>query len=136
MDVQINDDFPPVKILDLVLDRFSSSNSELEHRNGVTIKVKLSVNGINLSAVVDSGAQLTVLRRVCSLQGAFESDSKCGYIADNVLISVGNLRATTSIIIADISDEILLGGDFIHRYQCILDIEHCQFGNKDRVVPL
>ena len=150
MDVQINEDFPPVKILDLGLDRFNSSNSELEHRNGVTFKVKLSVNGINLSAVVDSGAQLTVLRRdlaqkcqidvekcrACSLQGAFESDSKCGYIADNVLISVGNLRATTSIIIADISDEILLGGDFIHRYQCILDLEHCQFGNKDSVVPL
>ena len=150
MDVQINDDFPPVKILDLGLDRFSSSNSELEHRNGVTFKVKLAVNGINLSAVVDSGAQLTVLRRdlaqkcqidvgkcrACSLQGAFESDSKCGYIADNVLISVGKLRATTSIIIADISDEILLGGDFIHRYQCILDLEHCQFGNKDSVVPL
>ena len=63
VDVQINDDFPPVKILDLGLDRFSSSNSELEHRNGVTFKVKLSVNGINLSAVVDSGAQLTILRR-------------------------------------------------------------------------
>ena len=69
------------------------------------------------------------------MQGAFDSDCKCGYIADNVLISVGNLRATTSIIIADISDEILLG-DFIHRYQCILDLEHCQFGNKDSVVPL
>ena len=74
--------------------------------------------------------------RVCSLQGAFELNSKCVYVADNAIISVGNLRTTTSIIIADSSNEILLGGYFVHQYQCILDLEQCQFGNKHSVVPL
>ena len=118
------DSFSTVRILDLGLDRSCSSNSELKSRSGVTFQVKLSVNRNNLSAVVDTWAQVTVLRRdlaekyqidvekcrVCSLQGAFELDSKCVYVADNAIISVGNLRTTTSLIITDISNGSVLGG--------------------------
>ena len=110
---------------------------------GVTARIPVTVNGVTLVATIDSGAEITVLRRdmlgPCNLnvnelqkshlQGPFGQIQDNCYITPDVNFQCGGVRSLRPILISDITDQMLLGSDFMYQHHCVIDygqrVFHC-----------
>ena len=100
-----------------------------------TLYVPITFNDIKVDAVVDTAAQVTVISsgtfnklrpkpkvkgNVC-LRGVGNGSEIFGEIVE-VNLTMGNNNIKWNVIVADISDSVLLGIDFLDHHQISIDL--------------
>ena len=108
--------------------------------------MSIVVEGMEVKAVVDSGAQRTVIKKsladkVCVdkkqsaiLLKGIGKDLVQGASIEGVEIKVGNLVTKESLIAADIEDDILLGLDFLSKHEVAIDFGNGSMKFKEQVI--
>jgi hypothetical protein len=106
---------------------------------GYTIMVPVTINGKNISAVVDTAAQVTVMSKsLCHALGLLKPNSpttcvrtaetgsamQC-IIVPNISITLGDKQHVHDIVVGDFNDNLILGLDFLIKYQYVIDIPRC-----------
>ena len=110
------------------------------------LKVPIQINGINLSAVIDSAAQVSLLNQkfvskflphiktICpiKLKGIELGRTIPAQVLDNVDLELGENTYSWQMVSTDIDDDCLLGLDFLAHYQIdiLLSKGVLAFGNK------
>ena len=108
---------------------------------GYSLILQLQVEGVMVVAVIDCGAQVTVIRRSWvkrqrwldnlalsnsfQLKGASEHGSSMSAMrADKVNIDLDGVTVCIPVYVADISDDCILGLDWIRANKVTIDFEH------------
>ena len=91
--------------------------------------------GRKCKAVVDSGAQVTVINRDCfkeymrgkpsrpaRLKGVAEDNSLMAEVVDDVEIEMGGISKKNRVFVAKISDECIIGLDTMKMFKMVLDV--------------
>ena len=105
---------------------------------GYSLVLGIEVEGVKLEAVIDCGAQVTVLKRKwmeswlsevalsenVNLKGAAEHGNMQASKAESVSIELGGSKVHLPVYVADISDDCILGLDWIRANKVTIDFEH------------
>ena len=97
--------------------------------------IKIKVGGKEVTAVIDSGAEKSVLREdiakttgldehsheMAEVKGAFPGNSSRARLLRDIPICIGDRIYTADVILSTLNAEMLLGWDFLMKYNCILD---------------
>ena len=103
---------------------------------GLTMSLPLTINGTEVSAVVDTAAQVTMISQsFCNsleppltasekikINNAQKDSSMEGWIARDVEIGLGGSTYTWDVVVAPITDDCILGFDFMKSNHCQLDL--------------
>ncbi|CAG2257817.1 unnamed protein product [Mytilus edulis] len=98
--------------------------------------LKVKINGVDVDAVVDTAAQVTIisekfmkklqppleLKSSVTLKGAGAENKIKARYANRVSIRTGKTETKWQIIVADITDPVLLGLDFLQHLQAVIDL--------------
>ncbi|CAG2215849.1 unnamed protein product [Mytilus edulis] len=98
--------------------------------------LKVKINGVDVDAVVDTAAQVTIisekfmkklqppleLKSSVTLKGAGAENKIKARYANRVSIRTGKTETKWQIIVADITDSVLLGLDFLQHLQAVIDL--------------
>ena len=112
--------------------------SKGQSRVGDSLIIQVQVEGVMVEAVIDCGAQVTVIRRdwvqrwlgnlalsdSFQLKGASEHGSMSAMRADKVSINLDGVTVSIPVYVADISDDCILGLDWIRANKATIDFEH------------
>ena len=104
--------------------------------------------GRKCKAVVDSGAQVTVINKDCfkeymrgkpcrpaRLKGAVEDNSLMTEVVDGVEIEMGGISKKNRVFVANISDQCIIGLDTMRMFKMILDVGKGMVGVNGKVLP-
>ena len=105
---------------------------------GYSLVVGIKVEGVKMEAVIDCGAQVTVIQRKwmesrlndvilsesVKLKGASEHGIMQASKAEDVSIGLGGSKVSLPVYVADISDDCILGLDWIRANKVTIDFEH------------
>ena len=105
---------------------------------GYSLVVGIEVEGVKMEAVIDCGAQVTVIQRKwmesrlndvilsesVKLKGASEHGIMQASKAEDVSIDLGGSKVSLPVYVADISDDCILGLDWIRANKVTIDFEH------------
>ena len=122
---------------------FNGANS------GVTIIIPAKIHNHPVNVVVDSAAQVTVLGekfvrsmqhppKCCKevrLRGAGENHYMLAKLAKGVNITIGNFISKCDVYIAPITDDVILGLDFLLEHKVKLDLEFNTFTIGSETIP-
>lgn len=109
-----------------------------EQTPGYSLVVGATVQGVPIEAVVDSGAQVSVIQHtwmkrclptICmvervELKGAATSSNMGANRSEDISIVVGRSQYINSMFVADISDDAILGLDWMRANKVAIDFEH------------
>ena len=116
--------------------------------SGLSIVIPAKVNGKPIKAVVDSAAQVTVLsetlykamkhppeiRERVRLKGAGDHHHMMAGIVKNVRLSIGEQTFNWDIYVAPITDEFILGLDFMVKYNAVVDLSNNTFSLDGKTI--
>ena len=105
---------------------------------GYSLVLGIEVEGVKLEAVIDCGAQVTVPKRKwmeswlsevalsenVNLKGAAEHGNMQASKAESVSIELGRSKVHLPVYVADISDDCILGLDWIRANKVTIDFKH------------
>ena len=112
------------------------------------IDVKLVGNCIE--AIVDTAAQVTVIntnvfsdyfgtkyeaQEQVRLKCAGENQYLFAKLYKNIPIEIGNLTILQDLYVANISDQMLLGLDFLLKHEVVIDLQSCSLNVLDCFIP-
>ena len=114
-----------------------------------SLYIAIQINGDPVAALVDLGAQVTVLSpsfqhsmtdppeciEDVKLRGASRDSQMTGHFTEKVKIQLGNLRFPWCVYVAPISDSVILGLDFLKAVGASIDLPSATFSIGDQVVP-
>ena len=105
-----------------------------EKQTPCSLVIDIEVGGVGCEAVIDSGAQVTVVSRrlwdvvgkgvvidTVKLKGATQ-DTMMADIVENVEIEAGGVRRGTKIFVADITDDCIFGLDCMKLFKMVVDL--------------
>lgn len=108
----------------------------LRQCKGVSLIVPIKVNGFEISAVVDTGANVTVLSEElahslgqlevvehCKLSCAAQKSGMMAKKVQGIILELGKKSFVTDVYIAPITDKVLLGLDFLKANDCIVNLK-------------
>ena len=104
---------------------------------GMTMVVPVYIGGRKISAVVDTAAQVTLVRNdmwssmqlhtgkpeLVQLSNAEKNSDMEGYLHVNVGFVLGGHKYFSDIVVANISDDMILGLNFLKQHKCRIDLE-------------
>jgi predicted aspartyl protease len=107
------------------------------------LMIGISINGKPVQAIVDTAAQITVISQAfanaftpplvlvekVTMKGAGNSDFIEAHYCKNIQICIGNAQGnpiTWTALLADISDSVILGLDFLKAQNTTIDINEMQ----------
>lgn len=101
--------------------------------------VTIHLNGVKVNALVDSGAQMTIISESCAERCSLTRliDNRFQGLASGVgtssilgrihiaQIKIGNIFLPISLIVVENSKtDLLFGLDLLRRYECVIDLRH------------
>ena len=99
------------------------------------------------NAVVDSGAQVTVINKDCfkeckrgkqsipaRLKGVVEDNSLMAEVVDDVEIEMGGISKNNQVFVANISDECIIGLDTMKMFKIVLGVGKGMVGVNGKVM--
>ena len=106
-----------------------------KHRK--TIYVPIKIGNIHVNAVLDTATQVTVmgeklykkikpspiLTESIKLKGAGKDNFINGQYAEDVKIQIGDIKTKCRIVVGNMSDEFLLGLDFLQRHRAVINLD-------------
>ena len=105
-----------------------------EKQTPCSLVIDIKVGGVGCEAVIDSGAQITVVSRrpwdvvgkgavidTVKLKGATQ-DTMMADIGENVEIEAGGVQRGTKIFVADITDDCIFGLDCMKLFKMVVDL--------------
>ncbi len=116
-----------------------------------TLKVSTRINGtIDLEAVVDTAAQVTILsdkiyaklrpqprvKKKIVLQTAGRQLKITGHVVGPLTLKLGEREYVDDVIVAAISDHMLLGLDFMRKYGVSIKLPEAHITIGDEQIPL
>ena len=117
-----------------------------EKQTPCSLVIDIKVGGVGCEAVIDSGAQVTVVSRrlwnvvgkgavidTVKIKGATQ-DTMMADIVENVEIEAGGVRRGTKIFVADISDDCIFGLDCMKLFKMVVDLNKGVVGVGHSVV--
>ncbi len=104
---------------------------------GISLGIPMSIGNKEVFGVVDSAAQITVVSsrvfpelhlstaksELVRIKNAQTGSAMDGYLVKSVQFLIGNKTYMWDVVVADISDELLLGLDFLKAHSAKLDFE-------------
>ena len=104
--------------------------------------------GRKCKAVVDIGAQVTVIKKDCfkeymrgkpsrpaQLKGVAEDNSLMAEVFDDVEIELGGISKKNIVFVGNISDECIIGLDTMRMFKIVLDVGKGMVGVNGKVLP-
>lgn len=115
----------------------------------VSVVVPVKVDGVEVRAVVDTAAQSTIVSgqladqlewswegvRPVVLSNAQVGAKMRGFCRGDVSLQVGDLDVKWPVVVAPIGDPLLLGLDFLVKYQAVIDLPGQRLGLGECEVP-
>ena len=107
--------------------------NEPKHRK--TIYVPIKERNIHVNAVLDTAAQVTVEKlykkikrsliftESIKLKGAGKDNFINGQYVEDVNIQIGDIKTNCRIVVGNVSDEFLLGIDFLQRHRAVINLD-------------
>ena len=89
--------------------------------------VPIQINGIQVFAVVDSGAQVSItldkpkITETVFIKGINSTASIRAHIVPNINIKIGRTNLQWNMLMAEITDKVILGLDFLEANKAIVD---------------
>ena len=116
---------------------------------GVTVSVLLKVKGFALRAIIDSGAETTILNKSVAekigldykknpaipIRGAFQTQLTNAYLT-RTDICIGTGKYNWDLLVAESNDDMLLGADFLYSKRAQVDFEEEVFHIGTDAVPI
>ena len=116
---------------------------------GLSIVIPAQINKQTCDAIIDSAAQVTVIsenlfqsmknkpqiQESVKLKGAGQSHHMTAKFARNVLLTLGDHTYKWDIYIAPISDDFILGLDFMLQHKAVVDLEKNTFTVNHQSIP-
>lgn len=116
----------------------------MNHSEERTLYIPVVVSGITSLAVVDTAAQASVINRSLfeqivprpklidelTLKGIGESSEIPARLAERVTICTGKTTVEWNMLVADITDNIILGLDFLEHQKVIINLSDCSINMK------
>jgi hypothetical protein len=117
--------------------------------SGLSIVIPMEVNKECVSAIVDSAAQVTVIsndffhcmknqpvvQETVKLKGAGQNHHMTASFAKNVQLLIGGHNYVWDIYIAPITDDCILGLDFMIQHKAVVDLENNTFSMNNCTIP-
>ena len=115
---------------------------------GMTKVVPVYIGSRKISGVVDTAAQVTLVRNdvwssmqlhtgkpeLVQLSNAEKNSDMEGYLYMNVGFVLGGQKYFLAIVVANISDDMILGLDFLKQHKCRIDLEDSlEMQNGDKI---
>ncbi|XP_056003459.1 uncharacterized protein LOC130046578 [Ostrea edulis] len=112
--------------------------------------VEMVVQGVRLQAVVDTGAEMSVLstrvyeeldpkppiKQHVTLVQAGENARMRGFVIGPVAVCLGDTEHNVDLYVAPLQDQMLLGMEFLHQQKAHLDLEHGTMTLGKEKVPM
>jgi len=135
------------------MDHFKVTEVSLYDENNktraVNLVLKITINGEPVEALIDTAAQVTVINEKfantleiplkighrVSLKGAGNDTSIRARYADKVVINIGQTETRWRIIVADISDPVIIGLDLLKHLKAIIDLVDFNIIIKGEKIP-
>ena len=113
-----------------------------------SLVIWVKIMGRKCKAVVDSGAQVTVINKDCfkeymrgkpsrpaRLKGVAEDNSLMAEVVDDVEIEMGGISKKNRVFVAKISDGCIIGLDTMKMFKMVLDVGKGMVGVNGKVLP-
>ena len=124
---------------------FRTQNSE-----NLTPVISIKINSVRVDAVVDTAAQVTVINNSfyekyfgtitssepVKLKGVGDNQSFESKLVRHQTLSVANQTFPINFYVAPITDNVILGADFLIRYQAKIDFGSNKFRINNREIPI
>jgi len=123
---------------DALLEETSANPSlrEIAMTAGMSLLVSLRVNNLLVDAVIDTGAQVSVISKTFAnkldvppssfervkLKNAQKGSSMEGKVAKGLVLHIGTQTYPWDLVVADISDDLILGYDFLKFNHSVLNL--------------
>jgi predicted aspartyl protease len=108
----------------------------LRQCRGTSLVVSVKINGRSVPAVVDTGANVTVINEElaqslgklnvtehCKLSCAAQSSSMSAKRVQGINLELGKRKFVVDVYVAPITDKVLLGLDFLNAHDCIVNLK-------------
>lgn len=103
-----------------------------------TLMLPIRLHGKTFRAVVDTAAQVSVMNprtlnvlgltcatgSIVHLRGVGSNSTMRAQVLENTVVEVGNIMEKMSFVVADISDSIILGIDFLDRHHAVINLSN------------
>jgi hypothetical protein len=103
---------------------------------GLNLLIPIRVQGVSTDAVVDTGAQVTVVSTTLFsslsvpdslfesvlLKNAQKGSSMVGRVVKGLQLTLAGKTYCWDVVVADIADDVILGYDFMVAHKCLLDL--------------
>lgn len=128
-----------------------------EHSNGkfmglslvVSVQVITSRGTSRASAIIDTAAQVTVLSDTfwiklgspelvtgeVTLRSAQRDSTMMGRILKNISLIMGRQTYTWNLLVAPISEDLILGVDFLKTHKCVVDLHRNVLTINGEIIP-
>jgi len=117
---------------------------------GVRLSIPVEVDGHPVTAIVDTGADKSLLSRQWAdtigiscqntpsvrLKGAFMEHSVLGYLVKNIPLRIGSDKFHCDMLVSESEDHLLLGSDFLLENACIIDLDRGILQLHAQEIPL
>ena len=113
-----------------------------------SLVIWVKIMGRKCKAVVDSGAQVTVINKDCfkeymrgkpcrpaRLKGVAKDNLLMAEVVDEVEIELGGISKKNRVFVANISNEFIIGLDTMRMFKMILDVGKGMVGVNGKVLP-
>ena len=115
-----------------------------------TLIIKVKIGDEIIEAIVDSGAQVSVISRdlveklkkeiklsdFITLKGAERQSNFQARITDGVKVEIGKIKTKWKFIAANISDNIILGMDFLDEHKAVIDLSNYSIKLNQESIPI
>ena len=109
-------------------------------REGWNLVIPAKILGRECNAIIDTAAQVTVINRdffqtlenrpsvveTVNLKGASDSNLMLANYVKEVPLQIGTSKYKWNVFVADISDQMILGLDFLKESQAVVDLRKCE----------
>ena len=142
---ELTGQFESVKIEEEDVEEATVRQARVNRAKAMTMLVPITVARRRVAAVVDSGAQVTLMSRrlgdqlelkrgkTIQLKNAQVGSTMEGVVIDHFGFQLGGRKYFTSIVVADIEDDFILGMDFMKHEECRINlaVDCLEMGNGD-----
>lgn len=105
-------------------------------KRGINLVLPISINGMKIDAVVDTGTQITIISKEfakqlkppvvfgnsISLMGAGCDSNIAAKLGNAAIFRIGKTETKWRLLVGDISDKVILGLDLLHHLHAVIDL--------------
>jgi len=105
-------------------------------KRGINLVLPISINGMKIDAVVDTGAQITIISKEfakqlkppvvfgnsISLMGAGCGSNIAAKLGNTAIFRIGKTETKWRLLVGDISDNVILDLDLLHHLHAVIDL--------------